>query len=72
MSAADLAVAAQRVEELKSILDRANYEYYVLDRPSLTDAEYDTLFRELQAIEREHPSLRTDDSPTLRVGARAF
>ena len=41
----------------------------MLDRPSLSDAEYDKLFRELQELEREHPELRTTDSPTLRVGA---
>src|SRR3954465_14803651 len=58
-----------RADTLREQLERANYEYYVLDRPSFTDAEYDKLFRELQAIEREHPELRTDDSPTLRVGA---
>jgi DNA ligase (NAD+) len=58
-----------RAATLREQLERANHEYYVLDRPTLTDAEYDKLFRELQAIEREHPELRTDDSPTLRVGA---
>jgi len=51
------------------VLHRASHEYYVLDRPALSDAEYDTLFRELQGIETEHPELRTPDSPTLRVGA---
>ena len=51
------------------MLHRASHEYYVLDRPALSDAEYDTLFRELQGIETEHPELRTPDSPTLRVGA---
>jgi DNA ligase (NAD+) len=60
---------AARAGTLREQLERANYEYYVLDRPTLTDAEYDKLFRELQAIEREHPELRTADSPTLRVGA---
>jgi DNA ligase (NAD+) len=54
---------------LRSVLHRASHEYYVLDRPALSDAEYDTLFRELQGIETEHPELRTPDSPTLRVGA---
>ena len=58
-----------RATTLREQLERANYEYYVLDRPTLLDAEYDKLFRELQAIERDHPELRTDDSPTLRVGA---
>ena len=60
---------ARRAAELRKRLDHASHEYYVLDRPSLSDAEYDQLFRELQAIEREHPELHTPDSPTLRVGA---
>jgi len=50
-------------------LERAQHEYYVLDRPSLSDADYDRFFRELQAIERDHPELRDADSPTARVGA---
>ncbi len=61
--------ATGRAAQLRQQLERASHEYYVLDRPSLSDAEYDTLFRELQALEREHPELRTPDSPTLRVGA---
>lgn len=60
---------ARRAAELRTQLERASYEYYVLDRPSLSDAEYDRLFRELQALEREHPELRTSDSPTQRIGA---
>ncbi len=59
----------QRAADLRALLARAQYEYYVLDRPSLSDAEYDRLFRELQGVEHEYPSLRTPDSPTLRVGA---
>ncbi|HEX7977286.1 MAG TPA: NAD-dependent DNA ligase LigA [Gemmatimonadaceae bacterium] len=59
----------RRAAELRALLHQASYEYYVLDRPALSDAEYDRLFRELQAIEREHPELRTTDSPTQRVGA---
>ena len=59
----------RRAAELRSLLHQASYEYYVLDRPALSDAEYDRLFRELQAIEKEHPELRTADSPTQRVGA---
>ena len=59
----------QRAAELRALLQQASYDYYVLDRPALSDAEYDRLFRELQAIEREHPELRTADSPTMRVGA---
>lgn len=58
-----------RAAHLRETLERAAHEYYVLDRPSLPDAEYDRLFRELQALEREHPELRTADSPTQRVGA---
>ncbi len=60
---------AHRAAELREAIDRASYEYHVLDRPTISDAEYDKLFRELQAIEREYPDLRTSDSPTLRVGA---
>ena len=60
---------AARAAWLREALERANYEYYVLDTPSLADAEYDRLFRELQALEAAHPTLRTPDSPTQRVGA---
>ena len=61
--------SAGRAAQLRLQLETASHEYYVLDRPSMSDAEYDKLFRELQAIEREHPELRTEDSPTQRVGA---
>jgi DNA ligase (NAD+) len=61
--------AAQRVLRLREQIDRANHAYYILDAPEITDAEYDTLFRELQALETEHPELRSPDSPTQRVGA---
>ncbi|HEV2749926.1 MAG TPA: NAD-dependent DNA ligase LigA [Gemmatimonadales bacterium] len=60
---------AARAAELRRLLERANYAYYVLDKPELSDAEYDRLFRELQALEAERPELRTPDSPTQRVGA---
>ena len=59
----------RRAEELRALLHQASHDYYVRDRPTLSDAEYDRAFRELQAIEREHPELRTADSPTMRVGA---
>lgn len=59
---------AARAAWLREALERASHEYYVLDRPSLSDAEYDRLFHELQALEQAHPELRTADSPTLRVG----
>lgn len=61
--------AAERAAELRRRIDRANHAYYVLDAPEISDAEYDLLFRELQALEAEHPALRTEDSPTRRVGA---
>lgn len=58
-----------RAAELRRTLEQASYDYYVRDRPTLADREYDTLFRELQALERAHAELRTADSPTMRVGA---
>jgi DNA ligase (NAD+) len=60
---------AERSAVLRRQLEQASYDYYVLDRPTIPDREYDTLFRELQELEREHPALRTPDSPTMRVGA---
>jgi DNA ligase (NAD+) len=59
----------QRVEELRRALHEANYEYYVLDAPTLSDAAWDRLLRELKEIEAAHPELVTPDSPTQRVGA---
>src|SRR3954468_7322321 len=64
-----LAEKAARAAALREQIERANYEYHVLDRPTLSDREYDMLFRELQQLERDYPELRTADSPTLRVGA---
>ena len=60
---------AARVATLRHQIEEANYQYYVHDNPSLTDAEYDRLMLELQHIEQEHPELQTPDSPTQRVGA---
>jgi DNA ligase (NAD+) len=64
-----LSEASARAAALREAIERANHEYFVLDAPALADAEYDRLVRELQALEREHPELRTPDSPTMRVGA---
>ncbi|TRO11864.1 NAD-dependent DNA ligase LigA [Ectopseudomonas mendocina] len=64
--------AAQRISELRNELDAHNYRYYVLDEPSVPDAEYDRLFRELQTLEAEHPELVTPESPTQRVGGEAL
>jgi DNA ligase (NAD+) len=58
-----------RVEELKRALQEHAHRYYVLDDPSIGDAQYDALLDELRALEREHPELATPDSPTRRVGA---
>jgi len=59
----------RRAAELRALLHQASHDYYILDRPTLADAQYDARFRELQTLEREHPELRTMDSPTMRVGA---
>ncbi|HEY7684831.1 MAG TPA: NAD-dependent DNA ligase LigA [Gemmatimonadales bacterium] len=58
-----------RAAELRRLLERASHAYYALDRPEMSDAEYDRLFQELQALEARHPELRTSDSPTHRIGA---
>jgi DNA ligase (NAD+) len=60
--------AQTRVIELRRLIERANREYYVLDNPEITDAEYDALFRELVELETQYPELVTPDSPTQRVG----
>ncbi|MDR7134443.1 DNA ligase (NAD+) [Lysobacter niastensis] len=60
---------AIRIDELRRQLDDANYRYYVLDDPTIPDAEYDRLLRELDELESVHPELVTPDSPTQRVGA---
>ena len=59
---------AERAAHLRRILDRASRAYYELDAPEMADAEYDRLFRELRALEAEHPALHALDSPTRRVG----
>ena len=60
----------QRVKELTETLEKYNYEYYVLDNPSVSDAEYDRLMQELITIEKEHPELISPLSPTQRVGGQ--
>src|SRR5438132_8618964 len=57
------------VASLRHSIEEANYQYYVKDNPTLTDAEYDELMIELLRLEEEHPELQTPDSPTQRVGA---
>lgn len=65
----DTQSVAQRIDQLRELINDHNYRYYVLDEPAVPDAEYDRLLRELQALEGDHPDLITADSPTQRVGA---
>ena len=60
-----------RAAALRAQIEQANYRYHVLDDPEITDAEYDRLMRELEALEAVHPALASPDSPTRKVGARA-
>jgi DNA ligase (NAD+) len=61
----------RRVAELREKIEKANYEYHALDRPTISDEAYDALMRELQSLEAAHPELVTPESPTQRVGAPA-
>jgi DNA ligase (NAD+) len=61
----------KRIAELREKIEKANYEYNVLDQPTIADEAYDALMRELQSLEAAHPELVTPDSPTQRVGAPA-
>ena len=65
----DLKTAAQQITTLRSTLNQYNYQYYVLDDPSVPDAVYDRAMRELQDLESQYPALLTSDSPSQRVGA---
>lgn len=62
----------QRIEALKEQLNRWSHEYYVEDKPTATDAEYDKAYHELVALEAEHPEFVTPDSPTQRVGGEVL
>ena len=61
-----------RINELKQILNKASYEYYVLDKPTMEDYEYDKLMEELIKIETENPELKTIDSPTNKIGGEVL
>ena len=65
-----MADPAARIDELRRLIAEANHRYYVLDDPSIPDADYDALMRELEALETAHPELASVDSPTRTVGAR--
>src|SRR5438045_3248453 len=60
----------QQIEHLRDELRRHEHLYYVQDKPEITDAEYDAMMRQLQALEAEEPDLVTPDSPTQRVGGK--
>ncbi|MED4001615.1 NAD-dependent DNA ligase LigA [Priestia aryabhattai] len=64
--------AKSRVQELRDLLNQYGYEYYVLDQPSVPDAEYDKLMNELIEIEKSFPELKTADSPTQRIGGQVL
>ena len=66
----DLAVT-ERIAELRELINRYNHEYYTLQQPSVSDAEWDQLFHELRALEEAHPHLISPDSPTQQIGAPA-
>jgi DNA ligase (NAD+) len=66
-SSADQREPQLRITELRALIARYDYQYYVLDTPTVPDSEYDQLYRELQLLEQAHPSLVTTDSPTQRV-----
>lgn len=62
----------ERYEELIRIINEANYQYYVLDNPTLTDQEFDKYYRELQNLEEKYPELDDPNSPTKRVGSKVI
>lgn len=64
-------IAEQRIIELRELIAQYDYEYYVLDAPTVPDGEYDKDYRELQSLEHQHPALITPDSPTQRVSGSA-
>ncbi len=62
----------QRIDELIKLIDKANHEYYILDKPTITDQEYDRYMQELTELEEKHPELKREDSPTTRVGSEVI
>jgi DNA ligase (NAD+) len=67
--ASDALSLERRVDALRQTIEKLNYDYFILDQPTATDAEYDALLRELRQIEAEHPELISPESPTQRVGS---
>jgi DNA ligase (NAD+) len=62
---------SQKINKLKEVIRQYDYQYYVLDTPTVPDSEYDRVFRQLQHLEQDNPELTTPDSPTQRVGGQA-
>jgi DNA ligase (NAD+) len=69
MTTSSLSAVSERINALREAIRLHNYRYYVLDEPTISDAEYDALMRELRELEERYPELITPDSPTQRVGA---
>jgi DNA ligase (NAD+) len=70
-SSAEQQAPQSRIQQLCELINRYDYEYYVLDAPTVPDSEYDRIYRELEALEQQYPSLKTADSPTQRVSGSA-
>ncbi|MDE0632340.1 MAG: NAD-dependent DNA ligase LigA [Caldilineaceae bacterium] len=68
LDAPDMDHPAGKIEKLRNAVSHHQYRYYVLDEPEISDAEFDSLFRELRTLEERHPELRDPNSPTVRVG----
>ena len=68
----DLPIAEKKIDELRHLLNQYNYEYHVLDQPTIPDAEYDQLLKELIKLEEAFPELITPDSPSQRVGGQVL
>lgn len=60
----------QEIQKLRQELNHHNYQYYVLDQPTISDFEYDRMLRQLENLEQAHPEWITPDSPTQRVGGQ--
>ena len=64
--------AKERIVQLTKLLNQYNYEYYVLDQPTVADYDYDMLLRELEQLEAAHPDCVQPDTPTQRIGGQAI
>jgi DNA ligase (NAD+) len=62
----------EHIQALSKVLEDHNYNYYILDQPTVSDAEYDKLFNELLALEKQHPELISPYSPTQKIGSRVL